>query len=1020
MEKNNINAILASITDGSAQLIPAITCLPERDHVIACTDSYSQEHWSLIGSSGRINNRVNRTDTIGQINDVFSTKLITKYYPNNKVIIFNNNAELVDAIAKGKVDLGIISNSSYSLLKQNEYLGQLRILPSLLDSERKNVSIGTSINNPLLLSSLNKAMAAISEQEFEQIDKKWNAVNIHAGIPLKQLLLWGSVILVILSVIFSSFIYWNRKLTKEISRREIIQQQLVYLSNNFGGVVAQFSQFGHDITSTKCDFISSNTLDYFNIIREDIYANPALLLDYLLENSEDNDIINAIKHAQQSGYLYTTIKVQSPLGQTTWLQLTGKCVNQQNCYHWTCTFIDISQLKLQQAELDNARQLAESATAAKSQFLAMMSHEIRTPISGILSLLELMIPFTADNELYRIHKNLTQSGQNLLNIVNDVLDFSKIEAGKLSLNSTSCNLVLFLGNLVQPHVIHTEQRALKFKLWLDPNIAQRLQVDKQRLKQVLNNLLNNAAKFTETGNNMLQVDVVTTTATHQTLCFSVTDTGIGINKPDIKKLFMPFEQADISSERRFNGTGLGLSICRELVLLMGGDINVMSEHHVGSTFRFTITLPIIKPKRVRTLGKKCGLILTTSTSSEIICNYLNDWQCQTQQIQQQLNKIELAILATELQLDTILVAESWCQEQEISSNWVSRNLPGVQWIQLRSASLLSPLPSKQGWIMSINPVMPEQLWHILSTDKNALPHREVKLPSQVLAGLTREQAIAQNRLILVAEDHPINQDVIKLQLKTLGYIADIFSNGKQALAALDRQKYALLISDCHMPELDGYGLVDAIRQQEVRDPNQPRLPVIALTADAISAEEDHQALGFDDHLIKPINLPQLQDILSQWLPARNNNTSAKSISSASSLHVGLMATGSQLSPIDDSIGISVKADFTAITMINMPQLLLNYGNLDICLLLLNKFILASEQDILTLTDAIAVTNHAEVHQISHKIKGAALVIECQQLASISATMEQAAITQCDHSRLSDYLNEMISLMVQLKQQVEQI
>ena len=729
----------------------------------------------------------------------------------------------------------------------------------------------------------------------------------------------------------------------------------------------------------------------------------------MLKNSEDNDIINAIKHAQQSGYLYTTIKVQSPLGQTTWLQLTGKCVTQENRYHWTCTFIDISQLKLQQAELDNARQLAESATAAKSQFLAMMSHEIRTPISGILSLLELMIPFTTDNELYRIHKNLTLSGQNLLNIVNDVLDFSKIEAGKLSLTPTSCNLISFLSNLVQPHVIHAEQRALKFELWLDPNIAQRLQVDKQRLKQVLNNLLNNAAKFTETGHNMLQVDVVTTTATHQTLCFSVIDSGIGINKPDINKLFMPFVQADISSERRFNGTGLGLSICRELVLLMGGDINVMSEYHVGSTFRFTITLPVIKPKHIRKSAKKCGLVLATSTSAEIICNYLHDWQCQTQHFQQQLNKIELAMLAAELQLDTILVAESWCQAQEISGNWVSQNLPGVQWIQLRSASLLSPRPSQQGWTMSINPVMPEQLWHILSADNNALPHREIKQLSQVSAGLTREQAIAKNRLILVAEDHPINQEVIQLQLATLGYVADIVDNGTQALAALNKQKYALLISDCHMPELDGYGLVYAIRQQELHDPRQPHLPVIALTADAISVEKDHQALGFDDHLIKPINLPKLQDLLSQWLPAKDEiNVCANSRAAT---------TVSLFNPITDSIGIKVTDDLAAITMINMSQLLINYGNLDICLLLLKKFIFASEQDILALADAFTATNHADIRQISHKIKGAALVIECQQLASASATMEQAATEQCEHSRLNDYLNEMISLMVQLKQQL---
>lgn len=537
------------------------------------------------------------------------------------------------------------------------------------------------------------------------------------------------------------------------------------------------------------------------ISADELRARPQRIIELLQQRNDNVWLFGEINHALKQGHWQTELQLQSVNDHDRWIEIRSQVIPVEQGWQWTSILIDISNMKKQQFELEHAREEAESATEAKSRFLAMMSHEIRTPISGILSLLELMAPHTRDHaEMSGIHKHLDQSAQNLLNIVNDVLDFSKIEAGKLTLSPAPCVMADMLHSLMQPHVIHAKQKGLCFKFWQDPQLAQQLWLDELRLKQVLNNLLNNATKFTEHGTISLLVDVLATQDNHQQLRFTVSDTGIGISEADGAKLFQPFQQVDASTERRFSGTGLGLSICRQIVQLMGGEISMTSSPNHGAMFSFTLQAECVQPRATQTLGLQCGLVDTPLHEDIALPHYLTDWACQSIYLQP-LNTSSLIEEARLLALDVILVTARWCQKMRFTAEDAAALTP-TRVITLTTDAMLTPEVSANGWTLSYSPLQPHHLLHALQTDATDWAFTPQDPEQAHAAPISRADAISRQQLILVAEDHPINQQIIRQQLQRLGYYADIVDNGRLALDALAQQHYALLLTDCHMPELD--------------------------------------------------------------------------------------------------------------------------------------------------------------------------------------------------------------------------
>ncbi|ABV86236.1 transporter substrate-binding domain-containing protein [Shewanella pealeana] len=1006
----NGNDIEGHLASNSFEIIPSYTCDHNILQLIHCTSPYIQDRLIGVAASNLTSAQLENSTKLGLLRRHKQQMNTSKDFPDADITYFASTKLLINAVIKGQIQVGIIPLSKANSLVSSKYLGRINIIPNPLGKQTHPVSFGVNKNNPILLSILNKAKNSIQEDELRTIINKWHDININSDFTFAKVPNW---LLLVLGGVFSTFLaiaYSNRKLKNEIAQRHSIEKELRLVNSNFGGIVAQLVRYGDDVNDISWSYVSGNIEKYLGLTPEQLYQTPQLLLEFLQTHADDHEFLNDIQQSHLSDSLYTTLKLNID-GKLSWFQLTGVCTKIDKNRHWTFTLVDITLLKQKQAELDEARLIAESATEAKSRFLAMMSHEIRTPISGILSLLELMVPHINTHEISGIHKNLTHSGNNLLNIVNDVLDFSKIEAGKLGLSPAVCQLSSFICELAQPHIVHVERKGIKFKLWLDPKLAYSLTLDHLRLKQVLNNLLNNASKFTTEGEIWLSVDLISSTDTEQTIGFAVTDTGIGISEKDITKLFIPFEQVDLSSERRFSGTGLGLSICEQLVKLMGGEISVTSTQGQGSTFRFSLSFPIAAVEVPAIVNKRCGVMMLDDSDYDVVCEYLRAWQSTPYNLHCIDNKAALAAYAAKAQLQVILLPESWCEQQALTPSWAKRNLANVQIIQFRSQSMLSATPTELGWVLSVNPIIPEHLLHLI-TNPEVFETKYAVTEPKVEQQLTREQAISQNKLILVAEDHPINQDVIQMQLNKLGYFSDIFDDGQQALTAYKQNKYNLVLTDCHMPELDGYGLVSAIREHEQQE-KLTRLAVIALTANAISSEKArcHQ-FGFDDYLIKPVTLEQLQRVLSEHLVMTQSSSNSNEMRTDGMLREPpLPATLTNLA-ID-------RIDASMSNVIDIDALEANFGDRQLCINLLSKFIITSKDDIQLLSQAITEQNFEMTAHIAHKFKGAAGVIECERLVATCSNIETAASTQ-DIKVLKEYLVQIEQLIEQISNQVNQL
>ncbi|MDR8524916.1 transporter substrate-binding domain-containing protein [Shewanella fidelis] len=996
------NDIEGALIEGDFDLILSFTCKEQNIPYISCTSAYMHDPWIAVSAINSNTLNLSKTRKLGVLNGHKKLTNIEPHFPAAQEYKFDSTEQLLNAILEKKVEVAVLPLSKANRLITPRYFGQLKVINEPVGDHSRAISFGVNKTQPILLSILNKAHASISEEEMQAINHKWNDVKIDSEFSFSKLPSW---LLLVLGGVCSTFLiiaYSNRKLKQEIAQRHSVEKELRLVNSNFGGIVAQLIRYGDDIDDISWSYVSSNIEKYLGLTPEQLYQTPKLLMEFLTQHAEDHRFLNDIQESRFADSLYTTLKLNIN-GKSSWFQVTGVCTLINKNRHWTFTLVDISQLKQKQAELNEARKLAEAAAEAKSRFLAMMSHEIRTPISGILSLLELMAPHLNSKELYGIHKNLTHSGHNLLNIVNDVLDFSKIEAGKLNLSPRDCQLSSFICELVQPHIAHVERKGLKFKLRLDPQLAYSFKIDDLRLKQVLNNLLNNASKFTSEGEIWLSVDLLSATDEHQTIGFAVTDTGMGISSGDINKLFQPFEQVDLSSERRFSGTGLGLSICQQLVQLMGGKISVDSTRGQGSTFKFNLTFTVVAVEVPTRVNKHCGIIVSDPCSYDLLANYLKNWHCTAFDLSTIENKISLASWASESKVDVLLIENQWCVQQGITISWLKSCLPTTQIILLKHQSMLSPTPTTLGWELSINPLIPQHLLHLI-TKPEFFEIKFANANTTQSSLLTREQAIAQNKLILVAEDHPINQDVIRMQLAKLGYFADIFEDGQQALAAYQQQKYNLLLTDCHMPELDGYGLVNIIRETE-RAKQLTHLPVIALTANAISSEKERcQDLGFDDYLIKPVSLSQLQKVLQTYLAETSENPLADIVINESKAHSELTLRND----LDSSL-----------LAIDIEALMTNFGDMTICKSLLNKFIVTAEQDTPQLKQAVDAANFETIALLSHRFKGAAGVIESQRLAGVSKELEAAAIAH-NLTLCQQLLSQLTHCMEQIKAQVEQL
>ena len=720
-------------------------------------------------------------------------------------------------------------------------------------SARELVASGQSIRVMEAILTLTERMDAMEEKLLVEREAALTRARQRALVSLLLTILLATSVFAILYRGIR-----REMLARNEAERALVaaERKLLELTENLPGAVYQ-NRWTAD-GRMRFEFLSRGVKGMFGIDREAALRDPSLTLGTVVEEDKPG-LLAAIRRAAETLSLHRhDYRVRQADGAIKWVRTSASLRKEPDgsvlaSGYWT----DITEQKRLERALQESKVAAETANRAKSTFLATMSHEVRTPMNGVLGMLELLSLTTLDAEQRTTLEIVHESGKSLLRIIDDILDFSKIEAGKLEVCPEVVSIKEVIEGVRNIYAGNASSMGLLIKLSVDSHISPAVLVDPLRLRQILNNFVSNALKFTSQGTIEIKAALIERADGEDRVRFSVKDTGIGISAENQQQLFRPFSQVEGATARRFGGTGLGLVICRRLAEMMGGSIEMVSELGKGTTMILTLSLPTADPKDLpKTEPAGTRDLLSTTTR-------------------------------------------------------MRRMAPSVA------------------------------------------------------------QAEAEGTLMLLVDDHSTNRLLLMRQVHALGYAAESAENGVEALDKWKSGRFGIVITDCNMPEMDGYELARSIRKLESVNSGK-RIPIIACTAKALGGEaETCFAAGMDDYLAKPVEMKELLKKLDQWLliPEAGAVPSEKSGKRSDAPAPGT----DRAAPLDRSVLAAISGGDAA-------------AERDILI----DFRRVNDEDAAMLKQAVRNSDIPQVTRATHRIKGASKMVGAMGLASVCERIELAS------------------------------